>query len=130
MDLKRLDKVFSSYIRLRDSDDNGIVRCFCCGKVDHYKTMDCSHFVNRKHLSLRFNEINCQTTCRACNRFDEGNLPAFAINLQNKFGNDIIQKLLISKNNYTKLSQFDIDTLEKYYKMKIKELLLNKGLKP
>ena len=121
MNLKKLDAVFSKFIRLRDSDDNGTVRCFCCGKIGHYKDMDCSHFVNRKHLSLRFNEINCQTTCRSCNRFDEGNLPAFAIHLQEIHGTGIIAKLLASKNNYIKLSQFDVDTLEVYYKMKVKE---------
>ena len=122
MKLTRLDTIFSTYIRLRDSDENGICRCFCCGKIGHYKTMDCSHFVNRKHLSLRFNEINCQTTCRACNRFDEGNLPAFAVNLQKKHGFDIIEKLLSSKNQSTRFTQFEIDTLTEFYKQKVNNL--------
>ena len=29
--MDKLDKVFSEYIRLRDADENGYVRCYCCG---------------------------------------------------------------------------------------------------
>lgn len=35
-DLKaKLDKIFSEYIRLRDADNNGMVRCISCMKIDH-----------------------------------------------------------------------------------------------
>jgi 5-methylcytosine-specific restriction endonuclease McrA len=120
--IKRLDTVFSIFIRTRDSDENGICKCFCCGKIAHYKEMDCSHFVNRKHLALRWNEINCQTTCRSCNRFDEGNLPAFALSLQKKYGSDIIEKLLSQKNTTVKFTSFELKVMTDHYKELIKKL--------
>ena len=129
MNLTKLDKVFSLYIRLKNADENGLYKCFACGKILHYKEMDCSHFINRRFYALRFNEINCQVTCRYCNRFCEGNLAEFGINLQRKYGDQIIKKLVSMKHNYIKWTQFDIDTLEIYYKEKVKELLLNKGIK-
>ena len=34
--VKRLDTIFSLFIRLREAD-NEMVECFTCGKVSHYK---------------------------------------------------------------------------------------------
>jgi len=120
MNLTKLDRIFSEYIRRRDSDENGTGRCISCGKHVQWQQADCGHYINRKHLSLRFNEINCNLQCRACNRFDEGNLPAYGIALQKKHGHDIINKLLIAKTNTVKYTQFEIDKLTEYYKEKIK----------
>jgi len=129
MNLKRLDSAFSKFIRLRDSDDNGICRCITCGAFHHWKNMDCGHHVKRQHLALRFNEINCNAQCRKCNWLGQGEDVKYKDAIIEKYGLQAYNKLLVSKNNYTKLSQFDIDTLEKYYKEKVKEYLLNKGIK-
>ena len=57
--VKKLDAIFSQYIRLKDADHNGNVTCFTCGKVEHYKKgMQCGHFQSRKHLATRFDEEN------------------------------------------------------------------------
>lgn len=122
MNLTKLDRIFSEYIRRRDSDSNGIGICVSCGKHLHWQHADCGHYINRKHLSLRFNEINCNLQCRACNRFDEGNLPAYGIALQRKYGSDIINKLLVMKSNTIKFTQFEIDQLTKYYQKLVKDL--------
>jgi len=121
MKLTKLDRVFSLYIRQRDSDENGIGKCICCGKIVHYRDADCGHYVNRKHLSLRWNEINCNLCCRSCNRFDEGNIPGYTIGLQKKYGSDIVEKLLLAKNKTVKFTQFEIDQMTKYYTEKLKE---------
>ena len=34
---KELDKIFSLYIRLRDATPEGLVKCFTCDKISHYK---------------------------------------------------------------------------------------------
>ena len=57
---KELDKWFSLYIRLRKATDTGLAQCYTCGKVDHYKKLQCGHFQSRKFLPTRFNEQNCQ----------------------------------------------------------------------
>ena len=41
MYLKKLDKIFSEYIRKRDADENGYVKCCTCPTVEHWKEMDC-----------------------------------------------------------------------------------------
>ena len=51
---KELDKWFSLYIRLRDSE-NGLIQCFTCGTVKNYKSgMQNGHFQSRSHLATRF----------------------------------------------------------------------------
>ena len=129
MNLKKLDSVFSKFIRLRDSDDNGICRCITCKTPHYWSQMDNGHYIKRQHLALRFNEINCNAQCRKCNWLGQGEDALYKDAIIEKYGLQAYNKLLIYKNNYTKLSQFDVDTLEIYYKEKVKEYLLNKGIK-
>jgi hypothetical protein len=122
MNIAKLDKVFSEYIRLRDSDENGYCHCISCGKIAHWKDMDCGHFINRKHMSLRFNDVNCNAQCRLDNRFDEGNLEGYRRGLIIKHGPDIIDRLYAMKNVQMKFSQIEIDLLTKEYAKKVTEL--------
>jgi hypothetical protein len=122
MNLKKLDKVFSEYIRLRDSDENGICTCITCGVMHHWKNMDNGHFIKRQHMLLRFSEINCNAQCRKCNWLGQGEDYKYTIALQKKYGDGIVEKLLIMKKIPMKFTQFEIDELEKYYKNKLKQL--------
>jgi hypothetical protein len=122
MNIKKLDKAFSEYIRQKNADENGICTCISCGKTQRWEDVDAGHYINRKHLALRWNEINVQPQCRACNRFDEGNLPAFGIALQKKYGPDIIEKLLASKKSIMKYTQYEIDIITQFYKDATKNL--------
>lgn len=36
----KLDRIFSEYIRLRDADNNGYIRCISCGKIVFWKDTD------------------------------------------------------------------------------------------
>ena len=68
-----LDRWFSKFIRLRDSDRNGMCRCVTCGKPDHWKEMDAGHFISREKLPVRYDERNVHAQCKQCNRFKSGN---------------------------------------------------------
>lgn len=65
---KKLDAIFSQFIRLRDSQPFGYraFRCISCGQVKPFDQMDCGHFISRTHMSTRFDENNCHGECRAC----------------------------------------------------------------
>ncbi len=116
MKLDKLDKAFSEFIRRRDADENGYIRCISCGKIVHWKDADCGHFVNRKHLSVRWNEQNCNAQCRSCNRFNEGSLYMYSKGLDKKYGPGTADKLISLQNQSVKLTQFEIDTLTKFYR--------------
>ena len=121
MNLKaKLDRVFSTYIRLRDADEKGYCRCISCGKIAHWKECDCGHYVNRRHMSLRYDEKNCNAQCRACNRFDEGNAVGYHAGLVKKYGAEVIQYLEVKKHNTAHFSDAVYQALIKEYQQKIK----------
>lgn len=66
--VRKLDRVFSEYIRLRDSKPYGYkyFKCISCGMVKPYEQMDCGHFIGRTHMATRFDEKNCNGECKSC----------------------------------------------------------------
>ena len=64
--VKKLDRIFSLYIRLRDVMPNGYVRCISCGQIKSFEDVDCGHFHSRRHMATRFSEDNCHAECRYC----------------------------------------------------------------
>ena len=129
MKIETADSNFSKYIRLRDTDENGYGKCCSCGKIVHYKDADAGHFINRKHKSVRFSEQNVNLQCRACNRFDEGAIPEYYNFMVKKYGQDVIDKLLIAKLQTIKFGQLEIKTTNDFYKQRVKDLSKLKNFK-
>ena len=117
----KLDRLFSEFIRKRDTK-GGFGRCISCGKIITYDTSDCGHYVNRKHMSTRFDEQNCNAQCRSCNRFDEGNIQGYRKGLIAKYGEKVVDMLEYKKHNVSCLGVNELEILIKHYKQKIKEL--------
>lgn len=129
-DLKtKLDRIFSEFIRLRDSDENGYCRCISCNSIHHWKDMDAGHYVNRRHMSLRFDEKNVNAQCRSCNRFDEGNAIGYNHGLVEKYGDSVISYLNIKKFNFCQMGKVEYETLINCYQEKVKELKNQKNIK-
>lgn len=124
----KLDRIFSQYIRLRDADINGYIRCISCGKIVFWKEADNGHFINRKHMSLRFSETNCNAQCRSCNRFDEGNMTGYNLGMIKKYGQQAIDLLILAKNQTNKISDSEYKILISHYQQKIKEIKQQKNL--
>ena len=121
---KELDKWFSLFIRLRDATEEGLVQCFTCGCVKHYKKgMQCGHFQSRSFLSTRFDEENCQNQCVGCNMFKQGEQYKFAMNLDSKY-----EELQIKSRNTLKMSRADYEEKISYYKMTVENLKDEKGI--
>jgi len=118
--IKSLDRIFSQYIRQRDSD-NGYGKCISCGKVVHWKKAHAGHYINRKHLSVRFNECNVNLQCVSCNTFDEGNPVGYAIGLIKKYGDNILNELMAAKSRKVKWTQTELKEFIKYYQTLINQ---------
>ena len=63
---KKLDVVYSKYIRLRDAMEGGSTRCISCGQIKPFDKMDCGHFHSRTHKSTRWDEDNTHSECSFC----------------------------------------------------------------
>ena len=105
--VKKLDVVFSQYIRLRNSDSRGMAKCFTCGKVDHWKKLQAGHFQSRRHYSTRWDEENVQVQCKSCNLFNQGMQYTFAKNL----GLDLAESLSLKSKNLVKFSSIELEEM-------------------
>lgn len=112
--IKKLDTVFSEYIRRRTADHKGIVECFTCGKKDHWKKMQCGHFQSRKHYSTRWNEDNCQVQCVGCNMFKSGEQYKFGLKL-NMISPNTAENLFLLAKNIKKFNNFDLELMIQKY---------------
>ncbi len=120
--IKKLDKVFSQYIRLSKSDKNWIWTCYTCWKKDHRKKLQNWHFFSRARYNTRWEEYNTEIQCYACNIIRSWNYIVYT----KKKLKERWEKLFNEREEYSKqLSKFNIAELREkveYYKEKVKEL--------
>lgn len=95
--IDQLDKVFSMYIRLRDSRayHYRAFRCISCGDVKPFEMMDCGHFVSRNNMLLRWEPTNAWGECSRCNRMLGDHLLGYRKNLIIKLGTDAVSSSAI-----------------------------------
>lgn len=126
---KKLDTVFSQYIRLRDMIPNTTVfRCISCGLIKPVTQADCGHYINRQHMATRFSETNCNAQCRSCNRFDEGNMQGYRRGLVRKYGENKVMVLESMKYETKKYTAFEYEALIAHYKCEVDRILKERNL--
>lgn len=126
---KKLDAVFSRYIRLRDMlPGTTVFRCISCGMIKPISQGDCGHYINRQHMSTRFSEINCNAQCRHCNRFDEGNIQGYRRGMISKYGEKKVLFLESQKNETRQYAAFEYEALIDHYKAEISRMLKERNL--
>lgn len=120
--IKKLDRVFSEYIRRSALTPQGYIRCFTCGAFITFRQADCGHYVGRECMSTRFYERNVAVQCHSCNRYAEGRKDIFAINLQKKYGSEILDWLNKKKNEIKQWTAPELEQLITTYQQKLKEM--------
>ena len=119
---KKLDAIFSKYIRLKQADHRGYVTCVTCGKDDHYKNMQCGHFVSRGKLATRYDETNCNVQCVGCNMFKAGEQYKHGRYIDLVHGQGTADKLMAKGNEICQMRTYDYEALITKYTMLVKEL--------
>lgn len=119
---KKLDAVFSQWIRRIDCNKDGKVACYTCGKVQHWKRQQCGHYISRRHYNTRWDEQNCKPQCAGCNIFNQGNSPSFALHLIKDYGVDILDTLHQRKNILCKMDRFTYEQQIENYERELKNL--------
>ena len=119
---KKLDVLFSQYIRRRNADHLGRVKCFTCGIEKHWKEQQAGHFQSRSHHSTRWDEVNVQVQCVKCNMFRQGEQYKFGLYLNDRFGDGTAEELEYRAKTIVKLNRVDYEEAIERYKQKIREL--------
>jgi len=119
--IDKLDRIFSKYIRLRDSI-NGDNTCFTCGKIDKVNNLDAGHFMPRNRMATRWDERNVQPQCRMENRFHGGEQAVFGIAIDKKYGQGTSLELIAKSHTIKKYDVQELNDLINYYKNKVQEM--------
>lgn len=121
--------IFSKYIRLRDSDKNGILKCFTCGRVKDWKQADCGHGVPRQHKATKYNEKNNHGQCKACNGFQGGMREEYKKEMDRRYGAGTWDQMIMASRQTSKAGKFEYDTMAAYYTKEVERLLSEKTFK-
>jgi hypothetical protein len=116
--VKKLDTIFSIYIRRKNSKDN-IAECVTCGKQDHWKNLQAGHFMSRKHYATRWDEDNVGVQCMGCNVYRYGEQYKFSKYL----GETKADELLVKSRQIQKFTDADLIDLIELYTDKVNNLL-------
>lgn len=112
---KILDKHFSIFIRMRDTNTHGFGKCYTCPKIIHYKQGHCGHFIPRNILITRWDEENCRLQCVGCNLFGNGMILDFEDNLVKEIGRERVDALKARRFEILKIDTlWYLDKIEHY----------------
>ena len=116
--VKKLDVVFSQYIRLSNADNNGYCTCVTCNKTFHWKQIQAGHFMSRKHYSTRWDERNVKPQCVRCNIYNQGEGYLYSLYL----GNKLSKKLLEESRELRKFTNIELEEMIADYTERLKKL--------
>jgi len=116
--VKKLDVVFSQYIRLSNADNNGFCTCVTCKNRFHWKEIQAGHFMSRKHYSIRWDERNVKPQCVACNVYRAGEQYKYSLYL----GNNLSKTLLEKSRELRKFTNIELEEMISDYSERVKKL--------
>lgn len=125
---EKLWKWFSLFIRLRDSDKNGNVKCFTCGVIKYFREVDCGHGIPRQHKGTKYDERNNQCQCKKCNAFEQGQQDIYAHNVDVKYGKGTWDKLLVQSRKACHRGLVDYVWMAEHYEQEAQKLAQQKGI--
>lgn len=121
-----LDRIFSLYIRLRDTDKKGNAQCCTCGEVKSWPSLDCGHFQSRRFMSTRYEPLNNSAQCKACNILFAGEQYKHGLYLDNKWGEGTAKKMYLLSQQTKKYDSLELKSLIDYYTEEVREMLKEK----
>jgi hypothetical protein len=116
-------KQYSLYIRLRDADWKGMVRCVTCGATKHFREMQAGHFIPARHPSVVFDERNCHPQCSKCNVFLHSNPRKYDAFMRQKYGEAVIKELEELDEQIKQFTPDELKQLLQLYQRKAAKLL-------
>lgn len=125
--VRKLDEVFSHYIRLRDADESGNVVCVTCFEQHHWTEMQCGHYVLRSNMGTRWHLQNCNPQCSLCNSTSNGKENEHEWYIDNKYGIGTAEKLRKLGKEDTKFTDHELQGMYDELKKEVKALKQEKG---
>lgn len=120
--IRKLDTVFSKYIRLRNTGPLNEGVCISSGRFITYENSDAGHFISRRKMTIRWDERNVNAQSRFDNRFNEGNRLGYIEGIKKKYGEGIVEELEILSRIGKAPDCLQMREMIKFYEKKVIEL--------
>lgn len=122
----KLDDEFSTYIRLRDADSEGIVTCITCGDKHHWTESQCGHYILRGNMSTRWELKNCHAQCGLCNSTQDGKAEVHGEAIDNKYGAGTADRLYLMGKMEKHFAEHELQGMIEELRKEIKALKAEK----
>lgn len=131
-----IDRYHSLYIRLKESDDSGLLRCFTCdsllswkrGYVKGLESAQACHFMSRGFMSTRWLDNNVHAGCNDCNVHKNGNLQVYEQRMIERYGEEEVQRIKFLAHDLHKFSEVELSSLLYKVKKQYQELRKEKKI--
>jgi hypothetical protein len=127
IDEKILWPIFSKFIRLRDTNDEGIGKCFTCNRYIMWNKGQCGHGIPRQHKATKYSEKNNHLQCAPCNGFEGGRREVYKIEMDKRYGPNTWDLMEHASRQPFSFSPFEIKALYDHYKREVEKLLKSKN---
>ena len=111
--------MFSKYIRSSRDSGDGIIACYTCGNLDHWKRLQTGHGIEGRNNAVLFMEEVCRPQCVQCNIFKHGNLRIFTLKLIEELGYSKYIELMDKSNNIVQYKVADYQEIYSKYQEKL-----------
>lgn len=125
-----LNKIFSTFIRMRDADAQGNIRCCTTGNVYPWQKSQCGHFFTRRgNPALVFEETNCNAQSPMANRLQRNNITwDYFLTMEKKWGRKEIDRLASLRKKPFKFTREWLTEKIAHYTKEVEKLKQQKNL--
>lgn len=109
-------KTCSLYARQLYADHRGMVACYTCDKVGHWKEMDAGHAIDGRHNAVLFDMEIIRPQCDACNRYKHGNHKIFTYKLIKEHSLEWWEQKLAASRLSVKFTRDDYENMALEFK--------------
>ena len=125
--IKKAQAAVNAYIRARDYGKP----CVSCGSMPDQKrggTIDAGHYRSRGSAGhLRFNTFNIAAQCVKCNRYGAGNAVDFRLELINRLGLEIVERIEADQQRRDFTTEY-LERIAKIFNKRARQVKKRKGL--
>jgi len=116
--IKKIDRIFSEYIRLKHADKNGYCTCITCGKKHIWNSgkIHAGHFVSRRFLVTRYDERNVYPQCAYCNNWLAGDAYNYGKRIDEIHGKGTADELMLLSKQTIKIQNYELEEKHLFYK--------------
>ena len=115
-------KLFSIWIRQREANWKGQVRCVTCSKTKHWKEGDAGHFVPGRGNSILFDERGVHFQCKQCNGPKGSNHAKYYEFMLRTYGQETVNQLYAKALEQKKFTKQELIELIGTLRERIKKL--------